>query len=255
MRGPDRHAEEVGLTAGASPDPRFPVMRQGWENLLFAHWDFDPPTIQASLPPGLTVDTFAGRAWVGVVPFRMAGVRPAFLPAVPGLSWFWELNVRTYVLDRQGRPGVWFYSLDCDQPLACATARRWFHLNYRDAEMDCQRRPDGWIEFESRWLDGRSAARLCWRPDQRPPAPAAPGTLREFLVERYRLYSYDREAGRLMSGEVAHSPYQLIEAELGELDVDGLFASNGLPPPGGGPVDLVASPGVRVRIFSVKFTS
>jgi uncharacterized protein len=145
--------------------------------------------------------------------------------------------------------------LDCDQPLACATARRWFHLNYRDAEMDCQRRPDGWLGFESRWLDGPSYARLNWRPDPRTPAPAPPGSLREFLVERYRLFSYDRESGRLMSGEVAHPPYQLTEAEPGELDVDELFASNGLPPPGCGPADVVASPGVRVRIFSVKFAS
>lgn len=230
-------------------------MSQRWGNLLFAHWDFDPAIIRRTLPPGLTADTYDGRAWVGVVPFRMAGVRPSFLPPVPGLSWFWELNVRTYVRDSHGRPGVWFYSLDCDQPLACATARRFFHLNYRDAEMSCQHGEDGRFEFRSRWLDGACSARLDWRAGPGPPAPAPPGSLRHFLVERYRLFAFDPAVGRLLTGEVAHDPYRIAPAEVGALEVADLFRSNGLPAPAGGPVDAVASRGVRVRVFSVKSIS
>jgi uncharacterized protein YqjF (DUF2071 family) len=230
-------------------------MRQRWENLLFAHWDFDPAIIQRTLPPGLTVDTHDDRAWVGVVPFRMAAVRPSFLPPVPGLSWFWELNVRTYVRDGHGRPGVWFYSLDCDQPLACATARRFFHLNYRDAEMACRRGVDGGFEFRSRWLDGASSARLDWRVGPDAPAPAPPGSLRHFLVERYRLFACDVAGRRLLAGEVAHEPYRIAPAEVGVLEVADLFRSNGLPEPAGRPADVVASRGVRVRVFSVKSMS
>jgi len=93
-------------------------MYQRWRRLLFLHWDWDVAAVQATLPAGLTVDPWEGRAWLGVVPFRMEGVRPRFLPAMGGLSNFPELNVRTYVRDERGRAGVWFYSLDCAQPIA-----------------------------------------------------------------------------------------------------------------------------------------
>ena len=96
----------------------FPVMRQRWSGLLFLHWPVEISLIQKRLPPGLHVDTFDGQAWLGVVPFFMQRVRPIGLPPVPWLSWFLELNVRTYVHDDAGNPGVWFFSLDCDQPVA-----------------------------------------------------------------------------------------------------------------------------------------
>lgn len=67
---------------------RFAVMHQRWEQLLFLHWTVPPETVQATLPPGLFVDTHDGRAYLGVVPFFMRGVRPRFCPPVPGLSNF-----------------------------------------------------------------------------------------------------------------------------------------------------------------------
>ena len=103
------------------PDGPF-VGRQRWNQLLFAHWEIDSATVQASLPGGLYVDTFAGAAYLGIVPFAMERVRPAWLPALPWVAWFLELNVRTYVHDAMGRPGVWFYSLDCNRALAVAIA-------------------------------------------------------------------------------------------------------------------------------------
>ena len=91
--------------------------------------------LQARLPAGLTVDRFEGRAHLGVVGFRMNAVRPAGLPALPWLSYFRELNVRTYVRDADGEPGVWFFSLDCDRAPAVALARAWFGLPYEHATM------------------------------------------------------------------------------------------------------------------------
>ena len=111
------------------------VMKQRWAHLLFLHWEFDPDVVQRSLPDGLTVDTHEGKAYMGVVPFYMERIRPVFCPPVPGVSWFLELNLRTYVHDREGRPGVWFYSLDCNQWLAVKVARRFFNLSYEHAVM------------------------------------------------------------------------------------------------------------------------
>lgn len=69
-------------------------MAQVWHDLLFAHWPMDPALMRARVPPALELDTFDGAAWLGVVPFRMSGVRLRGLPALAGLSAFPELNVR-----------------------------------------------------------------------------------------------------------------------------------------------------------------
>ncbi|MEM7565301.1 MAG: DUF2071 domain-containing protein, partial [Pseudomonadota bacterium] len=126
-------------------------MRQRWEELLFLHWEVNPDLIQATLPEGLKVDTFEGKAYLGVVPFFMRGVRPAFLPAVPGISDFMECNLRTYVEGPDG-PGVWFYSLDCNQAIAVEVARSFFCLSYYHAEMSADWEDDGWLNYQTRRL-------------------------------------------------------------------------------------------------------
>jgi uncharacterized protein YqjF (DUF2071 family) len=71
--------------------PKLPaVMYQRWAELLFLHWPVESQIVAEVLPPGLRVDTFESKAWIGLVPFSMRGVRPRFLPAVPGLSNFPE---------------------------------------------------------------------------------------------------------------------------------------------------------------------
>jgi uncharacterized protein YqjF (DUF2071 family) len=194
------------------------VGRQRWNHLLFAHWAVDPAAVQATLPPGLYVDAYADAAYLGIVPFAMERVRPTWLPPLPWLSWFLELNVRTYVRDARGRPGVWFYSLDCNRALAVALARRFFHLPYFRARMAASFR-EGAISYECR-RDGADAqpCRYAWIPGG-PAAPAAPGSLDFFLVERYLLYAADR-AGRLYEGRVQHVPYHIAPAKVSELSVE-----------------------------------
>ena len=229
--------------------PKLPtVMHQRWEELLFLHWAFDPQIIAKDLPPGLRVDTFEGMAWVGIVPFSMRNVRPRFLPPVPGLSNFPELNLRTYVVDEHGRPGVWFYSLDTPKRLPNWIARTFFHLNYRLARIQIEDkgslrsyRSELWTETdwdtpqEYEWK--RVGARFT----------AEPGSLDFFLVERYRLFAYNKKKTQLMSGQVHHEPYPLQQVNL-ECYSKRLFALNGLSKPGNSPVSLLASAGVDVQI-------
>ncbi len=106
-----------------------PVMRQRWERLAFLHWPYDPDAVQRLLPGGLTVDTFGGVAWVGLVPFFMRVHTPGDRGA-PWVSNFCETNVRTYALDREGRPGIWFLSLDAARLGAVAVARSSYRLPY-----------------------------------------------------------------------------------------------------------------------------
>ena len=244
----------------ASPAPRVPpvrdrsVMRQEWRNLLFVHWKVDAALVEAALPPGLRPDLFRDEAWVGIVPFEMRGVRPRGLPAVPKLSFFLELNVRTYVIDRAGRPGVWFLSLDCDQPLACALARRFFHLNYRDAAMALRQSADGWIHYASRLHAAplEAVTRFRHRPAPGQVAqPAAAGTLEHFLVERYRLFSWDAARRRLFTGLVEHDPYLVVPAEV-ECESGPLWTSHGLEVPVESPASALFSAGVRVKVHAIE---
>ena len=187
---------------------------QRWNQLLFAHWKVEPVAVQATLPRGLYVDRFAGAAYLGIVPFAMERVRPAWLPPLPWLSWFLELNVRTYVHDDLGRPGVWFYSLDCNRAPAVGIARRCFHLPYRHARMGASCR-DGVTHYECARRDATAGAwRYAWTPGAES-APAAPGSLEFFLVERYLLVAAD-PAGRLYSGRVHHAPYRIAAPEVAE---------------------------------------
>ena len=123
------------------------VMEQQWHDLLFAHWRVDEAWLRQHVPGGLEIDTYQGQAWLGVVPFRMEGVRLRYAPAIPGTSQFPELNVRTYVKHDE-MAGVWFFSLDAASRLAVIVARGWFHLPYFFARMRCADR-DGWIEYAS----------------------------------------------------------------------------------------------------------
>jgi uncharacterized protein len=94
------------------PRVAHPVMYHQWNRITFLHWRYPPAVVQSFLPAGLTADTCDGTAWIGLTPFLMEDVRPPGLPALPWLSRFGEVNVRTYVRDTRGRPGIWFLSLD-----------------------------------------------------------------------------------------------------------------------------------------------
>lgn len=223
-------------------------MHQRWEQLLFLHWTFDPPVIQATLPPGLTVDTFDGKAWVATVPFLMRGIRPRFSPAVPGISDFLELNLRTYVHDEQGRPGVWFYSLDCNQPLAVWTARTLFHLPYQHARMTAMNIADRGLVYTSQRAQDPHVSRFEYRLATGF-HEAEPGSLEFFLAERYLLFSQTPRGLRM--GRVHHRPYPLAEAAVTRWDTR-LFTLAGLPEPQRPPDHVIGSAGVQVRVFPLQ---
>ena len=221
---------------------------QRWRDLLFLHWTVPASTVQAALPPGLFVDTFAGNAWVGIVPFAMQRVRPRFLPPVPWLSWFLELNVRTYVRDTEGVPGVWFHSLDCDQPIAVEIARRLFHLPYMHARMHAKRTGDTLAYRSQRRGAGGAPWEYGWRTHG-PGQPAAEGTLEHFLVERYVLYAADA-AHRLYRGHVSHTPYRIHVPTVERLDIGpASLAGYTLT---GTPASVLAAEPVNVAIHSLN---
>jgi uncharacterized protein YqjF (DUF2071 family) len=210
----DPKLEEISHRPWPLPASRW-VMAQIWHDLLFAHWPVDISALRKVVPSALAIDTYQGQAWLGVVPFRMSGVRLRGTPAVPWLSAFPELNVRTYVV-AEGKPGVWFFSLDAANRIAVAIARKWFHLPYFRARMACRER-DGWIQYRS-VRSHRGAPCGVFRGRYRAVGStflAERGSLELFLTERYCLYAASG-SGQILRGEIHHAPWplQTAEAEL-----------------------------------------
>jgi uncharacterized protein YqjF (DUF2071 family) len=188
-------------------------MRQWWGKLLFMHWPVPVSALRPLVPPQLSIDTFEGQAWVGVVPFTMWGVRPSFTPPMPGLNAFHEINVRTYVHHR-GVPGVWFHSLDIDSAVATWGARRFFYLPYHQAEMSLRQQANS-IDYASTRTQKDSppaSFRGSWTIGESLPT-SEPDSLEFFLTERYCLYTVDDE--QLYRCRIHHEPWLLRAAEVG----------------------------------------
>lgn len=236
------------------PDGRL-VMRQDWHDLLFLHWAMPADELQPLVPPSLTIDTYDGNAYIGLVPFRMTGVRPTWFPPVPGISSFLEINVRTYVQNEGRDPGVWFFSLDAANVVAVALARALFKLPYFLAAM----------RQTQRQSPGSETSEITYRSRRLYPGPvpagcdlnyaphgelhrAQPGTLEHFLIERYILYSAQGKA--LYRGRVHHTAYPVQTAVVTRLD-ENLIAASGIQRPASAPLVHFAR-GVQVEIFPLE---
>ena len=205
------------------PLPKDPwIMSQVWHDLAFLHWPLPAEVLRPLIAPGLELDLFDGTGWLAITPFWMSGVRLRGLPAIPGLSRFSELNVRTYVT-REGRPGVWFLSLDATNPIAVRVARRTWHLPYLDARIRIQ--PAG--EAMRYRLDRPSGVRF--QAEYAPAGPvqyAQPGSLQHWLTERYCLYARS-SSGSLYRGDIHHVPWPLQPARA-EIVKSDLAAAHGI---------------------------
>jgi uncharacterized protein YqjF (DUF2071 family) len=185
------------------------VLGQTWEDVLFLHWRVPSETLRTLVSPLVEVEQHDGSAWIGITPFRLAALRLRGLLPLPGISSFLELNVRTYVSDGE-KPGIWFFSLDAASRLAVEAARAGYKLPYFAARMQSVRVGE-WINYES---VRAGAVGVAFAARDRPVGPefgAEAGSLEEFLVERYCLYTDD--AGRLKRAEIHHRPWTLRRAE------------------------------------------
>ena len=238
--GSDFNSHIVDVTAQRPwPMPDAPwVMTQTWRHLLFAHWPIAADALRARVPATFEIDRFDGQAWLGIVPFEMSNVAPRGIPPIERLSRFPELNVRTYVRHR-GVPGVYFFSLDADNRLVVATARRLFHLPYFSAAMtiDAHERD---VRYDStRRASLPSAASFSAR--YRAVGPAAeprPGTLDYFLTERYCLFTVGRSGG-VLRVDIHHPPWTLQPAAA-TLEINTMADAAGLTLPDTAPLLHVA---------------
>jgi len=207
-----------------------PVMRQAWRDLTFLHWRFAPEMVRPLVPPQLQLDLWDGAAWVGLVPFAIEGLTHPRAPVIPWISNFLETNVRTYVVDREGRRGVWFFSLDAARLAAVIGARTAYALPYFWARMSLEREGPA-VRYQSRRIGPKP-----WGCDVSVRAGAtirAASDLELFLTARFRLFA--ERWGTLRYAQIEHAPWPLQEAQVVRLR-ENLLEAAGLPSPVGDPL-------------------
>ena len=220
--------------------------KQSWRRLLFLHWRVSPEALRGVVPHVLPLDLRDGSAWVSIIAFDIRSARPPLVPARLGLD-FLETNVRTYVRLPGGEPAIWFFSLEASSALAVAAARAAYGLPYEFARM-ARASENGAEVYRTVRRQGPGAPGLEVRYRVGPPRGAAePGSLDEFLIERYVLHVVRR--GAVRSVRVRHRPYPLREVEVESVAED-LLAAGGVQRPGS--VSLAQfSDGVDVEVLRV----
>jgi uncharacterized protein YqjF (DUF2071 family) len=194
------------------------ALAQEWHHVLFLHGSADPETLRSLIPAPLQIEMRDGRAWVTVLPFSMRRLRLRGLPALPWLSSFPQLNVRTYVT-LGGRPGVFLLRVAAGSLLAVTLARRLFHLPYEGARLMLRDEGERFI-FTCRPRAGMRSKvgdrPLSFAVRYWPKGPAfdpAPGSLAHWLSERFCYYAPGRD-GRIDRGEIDHAPWSLQSARV-----------------------------------------
>ncbi len=196
------------------------VQAQTWCDLLFAHWRVPAERLRRVMPPSLPLHLDdGGSAWLGITPFVVKGLRLRGTPPLPWVSHFPELNVRTYV-ELDGKPGIYFFSLDAARRAAVIAARRTYRLPYFHARMRAERTGDR-VGYESERIDS-SGPPASFRGSYGPAGPVTGDPLGRWLAERYCAYTVD-DTGRPLRIEIHHPPWPLQPAE-GELDAAAMAA-------------------------------
>ncbi len=221
------------------------MLHQRWDELAYFHWSYDPEVVQRLLPPGVRVDTFDGRAWVGLIPFEMRRVQLGPTPPIPYLSHFIEVNVRTYVVDPLGRRAIWFFSLDVPKSAIVGVARTVFTLPYcwADASHEVGGAHHRYT-FSRRWPHARRPDAVMDFDVGDPVAPDDVEPLDHFLTARWALVTLRRR--RLLYGAVHHPVWPLHRIDRCDVHGDA-FEAAGLPTPAG-PPRAMYSPGVPVDL-------
>ncbi len=216
---------------------------QEWNEALFLHWKIPVEIIQELIPTGLTLDTFNGNAWVSVVAFTMEDIRPFALPSVSFVSDFYEINVRTYVVNN-GKAGVYFVNIEAQKMLSVFLAKALSGLPYEKSDM---RRAAGYYKsdnhykgfsLEASYDEGETAYDLT--------------PLDKWLVERYCLFVNNND--ELYCYEIHHLPWEIRKVKLDKLQLNykiGNLAIGSTSP------DLTHySPGVQVLAWKrIKLTT
>jgi uncharacterized protein YqjF (DUF2071 family) len=198
--------------------PVEPLLLADWLGLLMIHFEVDPVECRKLIP--FELDLYQGHAWISVVAFTLKDMRPRLLGA-PG-AWLFKpiathefLNVRTYV-KVGGEAGIYFLAEWLSNRLSALLGPLIFGLPYRFGKICYHHQASvgsgslsgtvlsqegkGMLSYNAR-LD--SSGGFC---------PADPGSLDEWLMERYTAFTCFRSKSRFF--RVWHEPYIQCQANV-----------------------------------------
>ena len=192
--------------------PEWPwVTTQRWENVLFLHWQFSPNVLKPHIPKQLQLDLYDAAAWIGIVFFQVKGMRLRSMPALPRLSSFLQLNVRTYVT-YNGLPGVYFFSLDVDSKFACLLAKTIYSLPFRRADVKLDRQGDYMNMVYARKKGSFAGEMSCSYAPVSAVFQAQINTFDHWLLERYCLWNIRKND--LWRTDIHHTKWNFQKAEV-----------------------------------------
>ncbi len=191
-----------------APLPAGPwLMTQRWEHVLFMHWPVPVQVLRKHIPPSLEIDIFEGKAWIGIVAFKVSDLKMRFLPRIPFLNRMQEVNVRTYVKCGE-KHGTYFFSLDASKT-AAVLGGNLLALPYKKAKMKFKEEKQ--IRFYSRRQGNTAVFQSEYQPLSNVYTAAKPGTLTNWMIERYRLWTVRGNA--LYQGDIHHQMWRLSSAK------------------------------------------
>jgi uncharacterized protein YqjF (DUF2071 family) len=195
----------------APPPVAKPAFLTDWDTTAFVNWSYDPDILRGHLPQGLELDLFDGKGWLSLVLFHAGNAHFPWSPPIRPLSNYQQFNLRTYVRGADGTPGVYFFSMDIDEPVVLL-GRLTYGAPYMLASMTVARAGDELHYASARRWGGPGCScdvrlRIGAPYDNGSVPPVAP-----FLADRWWLYAVMK--GRLVRAAVAHQPWQLSEATV-----------------------------------------
>lgn len=180
-------------------------MTQEWHDVLFLHWPVPYGDLREHIPSELELDLFNETAWIGIVFFRVKENRLRFVPPIPGLDYYLELNVRTYVT-YNGMAGTYFFSLDADHPIIAKLPTIGDFLPYRKAKISYTRMHNK-RTIRSNYKHSTGVKEIIHTSFEPIPGVINRNPLEKWLTERYRLWT--KTNGYLFRVDIRHHPWEL----------------------------------------------
>ncbi len=182
---------------------------QEWNRAIFLHWRVSVEALSKHVPAALEIDLYDNSAWVSLVAFTMEKSRLRNLIAFKPVSDFHEINIRTYV-KLNGKPGVYFLSIEGGKRTSCKVARQVSKLPYRYSAI---KRQEG--KYQSRNIDFADQLTLQFTPGNNIRKKDA---LTKWLTERYALF---QDAGHYINAfDIHHAEWPLQDIDFDKLVVN-----------------------------------
>ncbi|MGE7092940.1 YqjF family protein [Lysinibacillus sp. NPDC048646] len=181
------------------------LVTQKWQDVVFLHWPIPPHDLQQHIPKELNLDVFEKKAWLGIVIFQVKGHRLRFMPPIPRMSSFLQINVRTYVTYRE-KKGIYFFSSDVSRAVIAQIASIGHFFPYRHAEITLGRMGNirSFLHNYRNTRNMEESFQVTFEPMA---AEIESHAFERWLVERY--HSWIKRKKNLFRIDISHMPWRL----------------------------------------------